>query len=165
MFRPNVKEFIIWEQIKSLLGVARLTDIYIKMSWFITKPCNIMAPGRKETRALFPHLSPPLYISHSLSLLTVSHPLSLSLSITSLFPNGSFSVWLSCGTPDLHPVSGTRQVRAYPVPTCRHIFQIRYNKAAWSQVSGRRPEEVLLFDSNEFLRGGTNKREQTISSF
>lgn len=132
MFRPNVKEFIIWEQIKSLLGVARLTYIYIKISWFITKPCNIMAPGRKETRALFPHLSPPLYISHSLSLLTVSHPLSLS-PLLHCFPM-ALSVF---GFPAAHRTSTRSQEHAKYVPT-QFLHVVIFSKYVTTRQLGAR---------------------------
>lgn len=130
---PNVKEFIIQEQVKSPLGVAKLTYIYIKMSWFTTKPSKYYGAWEERNQSL---ISSPLSSSSS-SIHSISHSLSLlislspSLSITSLFPNAAFTVWLSCvqcHTPDLHPVSGTREVRAYPVPTCRHVFQILCSK-------------------------------------
>lgn len=56
VFRPNVKQLIMWEQVKSPLGHT----FTLRPHGLLQNPPNIMAPGRKETRALFPHLSPPL---------------------------------------------------------------------------------------------------------
>lgn len=102
-----------------------------------------MAPRRKETRALFPHLSPPLpplyiLISHSLSLLvSVSCPLSPLLhcfpKLLSLFgfPAGNAT----------HRTSTRSQEHTKYVPTPGFLHVVMFskscaaNKAAWSQVS------------------------------
>lgn len=78
---------------------------------------------RKRKQSCSPHLSPPFPPSLPL-LLSVSHPLSM----TSLFPHLSLplSVWLS--SSDLHPIAGTRRVRARLAPTGRHTFHILSNR-------------------------------------
>lgn len=89
VFRPNVKEFIIWEQVKSPLRVAKLTYIYIKMSRFITKPSKYYGAWEERNQSLIssplPSSSSSIHsISHSLYLLvSVSHPLSLHYFIVS----------------------------------------------------------------------------------
>lgn len=106
-------------------------------------------PGT-ETRALFPHLSPPLlplYIvtSHSLC---PCFGLPSSLSITSLFRNASFTVWLSCCRVMLHtgPPPGLRNTptTCQPSSYMSSCFPepLLQNKVAWSQVSRREPGEV-----------------------
>lgn len=121
VFGLKVKEFIIWEQVRSLEWVAKLTYIYIKKSLYYVTP---------KYYGTSPHLFLLLTLHLSFTFLPCFSLLP-SLSITSLFPEAALNVWLSCAqccTTDLHPVSGTCQVRANPVPICRHVFQILCSK-------------------------------------
>lgn len=128
------------KRVKSLLGVEKVMYIYIKMSWdglLLILP-NIMVPGRKETRALFPHLSPPLPppVSHPLSPLLHCFPMPVSLFG---FPEHSAA----------HRTSTRSQEHGKYVPTqfwhaVMFSKSCAANRAAWSQVSRRQPEEVQL---------------------
>ena len=104
--------------------------------------------GGKKTEPYF--LTSPLlfllYIFYLLFTFPACTSLLPSLSITSLFPSAAFSVCFpACNAA--HRTSTRSQEHAKYVPTpLRHVVMFSKscveNKAAWSQVSRRRPEKV-----------------------
>lgn len=142
-----------------------------------------MAPGRKETRALFPHLSPPLPPLYILSLIyfaSLFQALAPSLSpLLHCFPM-ALSLFGFPAHSAAHRTSTRSQEHAKYVPTrflqymssCfpNPVQQTRQHGARLAGGDLKRYDSLLrprplLLDLHEFLRAGSNKQTNCSTLF